>query len=202
MKDMRTLMESVAPLFENPQELVQMLGKFETKCSEEGYYGDIDAGMISRIVDSGDMEGAAEEMAAAMADQDGGESPDEIFELAKEMLEDLYHVAEEVAVTENMVDDIDNLNDILNQLEILAQEARSIVQSIDPDAARQLAAYGAFDFGSSDNSYDTTLASFVEDLESGQYDDMDESADKDKEACPNCGKHKHVLRACASCGCS
>jgi hypothetical protein len=129
--------------------------------------------MISRIIDSGDMEGAAEEMAAAMADQDGGESPDEIFELAKEMLDDLYHVAEEVAVTENMGDDVDNLNDILNQLEILAQEARSIVQSIDPDAARQLAAYGAFDFGSSDNNYDTTLAGFVEDLESGQYDERD-----------------------------
>ena len=76
-------------------------------------------------------------------------------------------------VTESTVDDIDNLNDILNQLEILAQEARSIVQSIDPDAARQLAAYGAFDFGSSDNSYDTTLAGFVEDLESGQYNERD-----------------------------
>lgn len=179
-------MEAVAPLFENPQALNQMLGKFESACQDYGCYGDVDARTIQRYIDRGDLEGAAEEMTSYMSTQDGGEAPDEAYELAKEMVADYladfgdmgqemarYEDAEQPVVEANTTDAIEALHNIMDQLGELSSEARAIVEAIDPTEVRRLDAYGAFDFGSSRNPYDTTLASFVEDLESGQYDERD-----------------------------
>lgn len=71
---------------------------------------------------------------------------------------------------EQVIEYIEDLKDIMYKLQELGDHATSIVSEIDPGEAQRLEAYGAFDFGSSSNQYDTTLASFIEDLESGQYD--------------------------------
>lgn len=167
-------MESVAPLFESPQQLNAMLAQFEQTCAEDyRCYGDVDAARVDAILNKHGIEAAAEEMAAAMADQDGGESPDEVYEIAKEMLEDYMATAEsaEPVTEDNKVQLINELRDILDHLDELGEQAHNIVRMIDRGEAERLDAYGAFNFGSSDNRYDTTLASFLEDLESGQYDD-------------------------------
>ena len=183
MSDMRKLMESVASLFESPEQLNSMLAQFEQTCAEDyRCYGNVDAARVDAILNKQGIEAAAEEMAAAMSDQDGGESPDEVYEIAKDMLEDYmaehgdmgaamahYEDAEPV-VEANITQAIDELHDILGELEQLGEQARNIVRMIDRGEAERLDAYGAFDFGSSKNRHDTTLASFVEDLESGGYD--------------------------------
>ena len=166
MNGMRKLMEAVAPLYEQSgtEDIAQQMaddGITYSREREKEIIGQIGEYMLKNGYDKKAvryyLSYDEDFIPDVLSGLPGGRGPFEDAEL----------------VTEDMGDDVDNLNDILNQLEILAQEARSIVQSIDPDAARQLAAYGAFDFGSSDNNYDTTLAGFVEDLESGQYDERD-----------------------------
>ena len=83
-----------------------------------------------------------------------------------------YSVAEET-VTENNVEAIDELENILDELERLGEQARYAVRSISREAEQQLSAYGAFDFGSSSNQYDVTLAGFLDDAQSGSYDERD-----------------------------
>jgi len=175
MNDMRKLMETVAPLFEDyDPKLIKMLADFERNCEEYRYYGDTDVVTIDKLLKAGRAEDAAEEMASAMADQDGGSDKFyDIYEIAKDAVDDYMHqepAMAEQAVTEN-TQAIEELHGILDQLEELGEQARSIVRMIDRGEAERLDAYGAFDFGSSTNRYDTTLASFVEDLESGGYND-------------------------------
>lgn len=79
----------------------------------------------------------------------------------------------ETVTEESKVELINELRDILDHLDELGEQAHNIVRMIDRGEAERLDAYGAFDFGSSSNRYDTTLASFLEDLESGQYDERD-----------------------------
>ena len=80
---------------------------------------------------------------------------------------------EQPVVEANTTELINELRDILDNLDDLGEQAHNIVRMIDRGEAERLDAYGAFDFGASSNKYDTTLASFVEDLESGQYDERD-----------------------------
>jgi len=175
MNEMRKLMETVAPLFEDyDPKLIKMLADFERDCEEHRYYGDTDVVTIDKLLKAGRAEDAAEEMAGAMSDQDGGSAKfDHIYDMAKDAVDDYMHqepAMAEQAVTEN-TQAIEELHGILDQLEELGEQARSIVRMIDRGEAERLDAYGAFDFGSSTNRYDTTLASFVEDLESGGYND-------------------------------
>ena len=77
---------------EGAGDLNELLGRFETECAEDHRcYGDVDAASVQQYLDRGDIQGAAEEMTTAMSDQDGGEAPDEVFELAKFMLADYMH---------------------------------------------------------------------------------------------------------------
>jgi hypothetical protein len=78
---------------------------------------------------------------------------------------------EQPVVEANKTELINELRDILDHLDELGEQAHNIVRMIDRGEAERLDAYDAFQFGSSSNKYDNTLASFVEDLESGQYDD-------------------------------
>lgn len=83
-------------------------------------------------------------------------------------------LGEEEAVTERSnVEAIEELENILDELERLGEQARHAVRSISREAEHQLSAYGAFDFGSSSNQYDVTLASFLDDAQSGSYDERD-----------------------------
>lgn len=77
-------------------------------------------------------------------------------------------------------DQTDALYELQNILDDVAQkgeEARDIIRQSFPRMLSKADAYGAFDFGSSANRYDTTLASIIEEIEEyydEEEDDMDE----------------------------
>lgn len=160
MNEMRKLMEAVAPLFERRAD-PDIVAKF----------ADVDAKNRSYYI----MKWAEEK----------GMDNDDAMELAG-YVKDGYigagaynwkyvgmgeSVEEEVVAEDNKDQLISELRDILDELDHLGEQAHNIVRMIDRSEAERLDAYGAFEFGSSGNRYDTTLASFLEDLESGQYDD-------------------------------
>ena len=65
------------------------------------------------------------------------------------------------------------LQNIMDQLYELSDQAKSILRSEYPEAFRRLDAYGALDFGTSTNQYDTTFEKALDTLEGG--DDLDEA---------------------------
>lgn len=71
-----------------------------------------------------------------------------------------------LSLGENSFDDEarEELESILDQLEQLGEQAKALTKQFYPDEYESLKAYGAFDFGSSSNPYDTTFAGFVERL--------------------------------------
>jgi hypothetical protein len=75
----------------NPR-LVSMLARFEDDCEEYRYYGDTDMVTVDQLLKQGKKEEAAEEMAGAMADQDGGSDKfDHIYDMALDAVEDYMH---------------------------------------------------------------------------------------------------------------
>ena len=75
--------------------LVSMLAKFEDDCQDYGYYGDTDMVSVDELIRLGKPEEAAEEMASAMTDEKGGSDKfDQIYDMAKERVEDYMHVEE------------------------------------------------------------------------------------------------------------
>ena len=71
-------------------------------------------------------------------------------------------------------DAIYELRDIVDQIEQLSDDARSIVQRNFPNELSRLDGYGAFNLMYSNNRYDVTLGKFVDGLEEGDYDDLDD----------------------------
>ena len=73
--------------------LISMLAKFEDDCDEiYRYYGDTDVVTIDELIKAGKAEEAADEMATAMTDQDGGSSKhDHIYALAKDAVDDYMY---------------------------------------------------------------------------------------------------------------
>ena len=69
---------------------------------------------------------------------------------------------------------VGELRDIVGRLEELGDEARSIIKEFFPNELSRLDAYGVFNFAYSNNRYDTTLGKFVDRLEDGDYDDLDD----------------------------
>jgi hypothetical protein len=113
-----------------------------------------------------------------MSDQDGGSGNfDHIYDFAKDAVDDYMHqepaMAEQSVTERSNVEAIEELENILDELERLGEQARYAVRSISREAEQQLSAYGAFDFGSSSNQYDVTLAGFLDDAQSGSYDERD-----------------------------
>ena len=68
-----------------------------------------------------------------------------------------------------MVDPIQRLEQIQEELAALGQEAAEIFQENFPSLYETGDAYGAFTFGSSWNSYDTTLESLIESAQEEEY---------------------------------
>jgi len=68
------------------------------------------------------------------------------------------------------------LQNIMDQLYELSDQAKSILRSEYPEAFRRLDAYGALDFGTSTNQYDTTFEKALDNLEGG--DDLDENVNE------------------------
>ena len=64
------------------------------------------------------------------------------------------------------------LRNILDELQVLGDEARNIIENNFPSFLRKGEAYGAFDLGFSTNRYDTTIASIVDEIE--EYGDEEE----------------------------
>jgi len=71
-------------------------------------------------------------------------------------------------------DAVYELRDIVDQIEQLSDDARSIVQRNFPNELSRLDGYGAFNLMYSNNRYDVTLGKFVDGLEEGDYDDLDD----------------------------
>jgi len=69
------------------------------------------------------------------------------------------------SLTENKQAGIEELKRILNDAAALGDEARQIFEMYFPNELRTAEAYDVFSFGSSSNSYDTTLASLIADME-------------------------------------
>jgi hypothetical protein len=67
------------------------------------------------------------------------------------------------------------LRNILDELQVLGDQAKDIIAENFPSFLSKGEAYGAFDMGSSSNRYDTTLASIVADIE--EYGDEEEDED-------------------------
>ena len=88
-------------------------------------------------------------------------------------------------VNEELSDDqrdaLEELERILDKASELGGEARDIVAQSFPNYLSQGDAYGAFNFGDSSNSYDTTLSSIVQNIYDGD-EDMDEGVAKTKKA--------------------
>ena len=71
-------------------------------------------------------------------------------------------------------DAVNSLRDIAIEIEGLSDEARDIVRRNFPNELSRLDGYGVFNMIYSNNRYDVTLGKFVDGLEEGDYDDLDD----------------------------
>lgn len=83
-------------------------------------------------------------------------------------------------INENEEDAIMELRNIVDDLEEKADEAREVIRQYFPDELSRLDAYGVFNVAYSNNRYDTTLGKFVDNLEAGEYDSLEEDSEKEE----------------------
>ena len=78
-------------------------------------------------------------------------------------------------ISGDKVEALMELRNILDELQVLGDQARDIIAQNFPSYLSKGEAYGAFDLGSSTNRYDTTIASIVDEIEEyGEEEDEDE----------------------------
>ena len=84
----------------------------------------------------------------------------------------IYEEKEEVKEDEGMdrTDALDKLKDMLEDLKYMSKEANELMSMYFPGAHNTAEAYGALDFGTSSNKYDTTLESLIDAIERGVED--------------------------------
>ena len=73
----------------------------------------------------------------------------------------------EVNEVQDRTEALDKLRDILEDLKFMSKEANELLSSYFPSAHDRAETYGALDFGTSSNKYDTTLESIIDGLERG-----------------------------------
>ena len=73
----------------------------------------------------------------------------------------------EVNEVQDRTESLDKLRYILEDLKFMFKEANELLSSYFPSAHDRAEAYGALDFGTSSNKYDTTLESIIDGLERG-----------------------------------
>lgn len=83
-------------------------------------------------------------------------------------------IKSEIVSENRKAEAIQDLKFLLQDLEAKSDEARQIVQDIDPSEVRRLESYDAFSFGFSSNPNDTTLAAFYQEL-TGEDGEMAEA---------------------------
>jgi len=93
-----------------------------------------------------------------------GMAPDHIYDTNKKGKKKVNEV-------EDRTDALDKLKDILEDLKYMSREANELLSSYFPDAHTQAEAYGALDFGTSSNKYDTTLEKIIDGIERDIYMD-------------------------------
>jgi len=83
---------------------------------------------------------------------------------------------ENKGVDENTSQDnaVIELRNLVDELEEKADEAREIIRQYFPNELSRLDGYGVFDVAYSGNRYNVTLGKFVDRLEDGDYDDLDD----------------------------
>jgi len=88
-----------------------------------------------------------------------------------------------------------DLRNLADEIEEKAEEAREIVRQNFPNELSRLDGYGVFNMIYSDNRYNVTLGKFIDGLEDGDYDDLDDdnypTEGKDDNPVPQ-GKHIKV----------
>ena len=89
-----------------------------------------------------------------------GMAPDHIYDTKKKEKKKVNEV-------EDRTEALDKLRDILEDLKFMSKEANELLSSYFPSAHDRAEAYGALDFGTSSNRYDTTLESIIDGLERG-----------------------------------
>jgi len=92
-------------------------------------------------------------------------SDDQLLSQIFQNLKNIEAIPSKGKVTENKQAGIQELKRILNDAAALGDEARQIFEMYFPNELRTAEAYDVFSFGSSSNSYDTTLASLIADME-------------------------------------
>ena len=80
----------------------------------------------------------------------------------------------ELEESQSQKSSIYDLRNIIDELEEKADEAREIIRQNFPNELSRLDGYGVFNVAYSGNRYDTTLGKFVDGLEEGDYDDLDD----------------------------
>ena len=90
------------------------------------------------------------------------------------MIDKLALESKQVKESPEQDDAVNDLRNIVDQLEELGEEARDLVRQFFPNELSRLDGYRAFEFAYSSNRYDTTLGKFVDRLEDGDYDDLDD----------------------------
>lgn len=98
------------------------------------------------------------------------------FLIKSNILQDKTKDLSKGKVNENASQDnaVMELRNIIDELEEKAEEAREIIRQYFPNELSRLDAYGVFDVAYSGNRYNVTLGKFVDRLEEGDYDDIDD----------------------------
>ena len=101
------------------------------------------------------------------------------FDLRKFLTENKNSIKEENIneLTGDQEEAVIELKGILDDAARLGDEAREIIREKFPRMLSKGDAYGAFEFGSSANTYDTTLSSIIEEIE--EYYDEEEYDEED-----------------------
>jgi len=103
---------------------------------------------------------------------------------------------EENIITEDKVEALMELRNILDELQVLGDQARDIIAQNFPSYLSKGEAYGAFDLGSSSNRYDTTIASIVDEIEEyGEEEDEDEDMMQEDLDLGHQDNEPHMLKA-------
>ncbi len=127
-----------------------------------------------------ELEHLGKEIVTRLYKGDIGRAYDEIVRRVKEDNDpsgaDLEGDPDEKVMGENTSQDnaVTELRNIVDELEEKAEEAREIVRQYFPNELSRLDGYGVFDVAYSGNRYNVTLGKFVDGLEEGDYDDLDD----------------------------
>jgi len=84
--------------------------------------------------------------------------------------ENLSEEKKEVNEVQDRTEALDKLRDMLEDLKYMSKEANELMSMYFPGAHNTAEAYGALDFGTSSNKYDTTLESLIDAIERGVED--------------------------------